>query len=227
MTTRMEKVAEDVALAVLRNTGPSADSPLQSETVVQAFQARWPSPDSRTPMNDAMSAVVQAAISCVGVSGDGVSADSWDNAVYKAWQSAVQETVCEYFKKAGRSFQKGQHLEGAEILADAVRATLGHIASVRNWPHSTHGDLYSIVAALISRSKWPETEEEFDQALSKCSKEGRHLASALGASMGLPDSINFGTYAKNPEVAEENALSFAETVIELANRLAEQTPART
>ena len=107
-----------------------------------------------------------------------------------------------------------------------MRATLGHIASARNWPHGTHGDLYSIVAALGSGSRWPETLEEFDQALDNCSKEGRRLGSALGASTGLPDSINYGIYEDDPEAAEENGLSFAKTVIELATLLAEQVLGR-
>ena len=51
---------------------------------------------------------------------------------------------------------------------------------------------------------------------------GKHLASALGASTGLPDSIKFGTYMDHPEAAEENGLSFAETVIDIANQLAVQ-----
>ena len=220
MTTRMEKVAEDVALAVLRNTGPSARPPLLPERIAQAFQAQWPIPDSRTPMNDAMGAAARAAASCAGQ-----NADSWKKTIYQAWQPAVQETVDEYFEEARRSFERGQYLEGAEVLADAVRAALGHIASARNWPHGTHSDLYSIVAALGSGSRWPETLEEFDQALDNCSEEGSLLASALGASTGLPDSINFGTYDGNPEIVEENGLSFAETVIELANQLAEQVPA--
>jgi hypothetical protein len=221
MTTRMEKIAEDVALAVLRDTGPSANPPLQPEILAQAFQAGWPTPESRSPMNDAMTAAAQAAISCTGL-----NAGRWKDTIYQAWQPAVQETVDGYFKDARHSFEQGQYLKGAEILADAVRATLGHIASVRNWPHGAHGDLYSIVAALGSGSRWPETQEEFDQALDNCSKEGQRLASALGASTGLPDSIKFGTYADNPEHVEENGLSFAETVIELANRLAEKVPGR-
>ena len=44
----------------------------------------------------------------------------------------------------------------------------------------------------------------------------------MGASMGLPDSLKFGTYHENPEDAEENGSSFATTAIELANRLAAQ-----
>ena len=221
MTTRMEKVAEDVAFAVLRNTGSSANPPLNPETLAQAFQAGWPIPDSRNPMSDAMSAAAQAAISCTGRNADG-----WKTTVHKAWEPAVQETVDEYFMNARSSFEKGHYLEGAETLADAVRATLGHIASARNWPHGTHGDLYSIVAALGSGSRWPETLVEFDQALDNCSKEGRRLGSALGASTGLSDSINYGTYEDDPEAAEENGLSFAKTVIELANQLAEQVPGR-
>ena len=193
MTTRMEKIAEDIALAALWNTGSSANPPLHPETLAQAFQAGWPVPDSRTPISDAMSAAAQAAINCTGRNSNG-----WKTAVHKAWKPAVQETVDRYFKDARRSFEKGQYLEGAETLADAVRATLGNIASARNWPHGAHDTLYSIVAALGSGSAWPETLEEFDQALNNCSKEGKRLGSALGASTGLPDSINCGTYFVAP-----------------------------
>ena len=217
MTIRMEKVTQDVALAVLRNAGSSANPPANPETPAQAFQSGWPIPGSRTPMNDAMSAAAQAASSCTGR-----NADRWKTTVHKAWEPAVQETVDGYFKDARCSFEKEEYFEGAETLADAVRATLGHIASARNWPHSAHDDLYSIVAALGSGSAWPETLEEFDQALNNCSKEGKQLASALGASTGLPDSIKFGTYIDHPEAAADNGLSFAETVIEIANQLTEQ-----
>ena len=39
-------------------------------------------------------------------------------------------------------------------------------------------------------------------------------------------SIRFGTCLEHPESAEEDDLAFAETVIELANRLAGLEPAR-
>ena len=221
MTTRMEKVTQDVALAVLRTTGSFANPPLHPEALAQAFQAGWPTPNSATPMNDAVSAVAQAAISCTGRNTDG-----WKTAVHDAWKAAVQETVEGYFKDARRSFEKEEYLEGAVTLADAVRATLGHIASVRNWPHGERENLYGIVVALGSGSPWPVTLEEFDQALDNCSKEGMRLASALGASIGLPDSIKFGTYMGNPEAAEESGVSFAETAIEIANQLAEHEPSR-
>ncbi len=52
------------------------------------------------------------------------------------------------------------------------------------------------------------------------------MGSALGASTGLPRSITFGSYVDAPECAEEDGLSFAETVIELANRLAGEEPIR-
>ena len=86
-----------------------------------------------------------------------------------------------------------------EALTDAVRATLGHIAAVRNWPHNTHDDLYSIAAALGSGSEWPNTMEEFDRALEGVSKEGDNLCAALGASMGRPRMLKFGVYAENPD----------------------------
>ena len=67
-----------------------------------------------------------------------------------AWSKAVEEVVEGYFKAAQHSFEKGQSMEGVEALTASVRATLGHIAATRQWPHSTHDDLYSIAAALAS-----------------------------------------------------------------------------
>ena len=221
MNTRMEKVAQDVALTALRIVTHVAQPTPQLERIKEDFQARWPVPDNNRPMNDAMTAVVQAVSSCTGQ-----DADTWKTTVSQTWQPAVEEVVEAYFKAARTSFQKGDALEAAEILTDAVRATLGHIAATRDWPHGTHNDLYSIAAALGGRTEWPENLEEFDKALDNCSKEGKRLGSALGASTGLPRSITFGSYVDAPGSAEEDGLSFAETVIELANRLAGEEPAR-
>ena len=217
MNTRMEKAAQDVALTALRIVSHVAQPTPQLEKIKEDFQARWPVPDSNRPMNDAISAVAQAVSSCTGQ-----DADTWKTTVSQTWQPAVEEVVEAYFKAARASFQKGDALEGAEILTDAVRATLGHIAATRDWPHGTHDDLYSIAAALGGRTGWPENLEEFDKALDNCSKEGKRLGSALGASTGLPRSITFGTYAEYPEDAEENGFSFATTAIELATSLAVQ-----
>ena len=38
--------------------------------------------------------------------------------------------------------------------------------------------------------------------------------------MGRPRSLKFGTYAENPDGAEEDGILFATTTMELANRLA-------
>ena len=54
MTTRMEKVAEDIALAALRKATLTTKPPLQLETLKEAFQARWPVAESNRPMNNAM-----------------------------------------------------------------------------------------------------------------------------------------------------------------------------
>ena len=217
MNTRMEKAAQDVALTALRILSHVAQPTPQLEKIKEDFQARWPVPDSKRPMNDAMSAVAQAVSSCTDQ-----DEDTWKTTLSQTWQPAVEQVVEAYFKAARASFQRGDALEGAEILTDAVRATLGHIAATRDWPHGTHDDLYSIAAALGGRTGWPENLEEFDKALDNCSKEGKRLGSALGASTGLPRSITFGTYAEYPEDAEENGFSFATTAIELATSLAVQ-----
>ena len=221
MNTRMEKVAEDIALTALRKVGSAAQPPLQPEKLKDAFQVGWPVPDSRRPMNDAMTAAAQAASNCAGQ-----DADNWKITVSQAWRPAVEEVVEEYFKAARRGFEKGEPLDGVETLTDAVRATLGHIAAVRYWSHSTHENLYSIAAALGSGRPWPDSIEEFDEALINRSEEGKNLGAALGASMGRPRMLKFGAYAENPDGPEEDGFLFAKTAIELANRLAEQEPAK-
>ena len=133
MNTRMEKVAQDVALTALRIVTHVAQPIPQLERIKEDFQARWPVPDSNRPMNDAISAVAQAVSSCTGQ-----DADTWKTTVSQTWQPAVEEVVEAYFKTARHSFQKGDAPEGAETLTDAVRATLGHIAATRDWPHGTH-----------------------------------------------------------------------------------------
>ena len=61
MTTRMEKVAEDVAMAAIRNASTAAAPPLlPAEKLQESFREAWPTGDSRTPINDAMTAVVNA-----------------------------------------------------------------------------------------------------------------------------------------------------------------------
>ena len=217
MNTRMEKAAQDVALTALRIISHVAQPAPQLEKIKEDFQTRWPVPDSNRPMNDAMTAVAQAVSSCTGQ-----DADTWKTTVSQTWQPAVEEVVEAYFKAAKNSFEKGDPLDGVETLTDAVRATLGHIAALRNWPHSTHDDLYSIAAALGSGSEWPNTIEEFDRALEGVSKEGDNLGAALGASMGRPRMLKFGVYAENPDGPEEDGILFATATIELANRLAQQ-----
>ena len=220
MTTRMEKVAEDVALAALRKTAHTAGTPLDMAVLKKAFLERWPVPDSNRPMSDAVGATALVVGSCIDQ-----NPESWGTAVAQAWQPAVQETVEEYFNTARLNFQKGEALEGLEILTDAVRATLGHIAMARNWPHSTDDDLYRITAALGSGTGWPGTTEELDRALENASKDGQEMSAAMGASMGRPRMLKFGAYEEDPDGAEEDGFLFAKTTVELVNRLAGQEPA--
>ena len=216
MKTRMEKVAEDITLSALKRVCSMAQPPSRAETLQEAFQAEWPTPDSTHPMNDAIGTAARLARSA------GQDPDTWKDTMAEAWQSAVEAVVAEYLKAARESFQRGEHTQGAETLTDAVRATIGHIAMTRNWPHSNEEDLFSTAAALGSGTDWPQTTDKLDQALASLSKDGDHLISALGASMGLPGSIAFGTYLEDPDDAEENGFLFAEMVMELAPRLAGQ-----
>ena len=222
MTTRMERVVEDIALATLRKACALAEPPIQPEKLHERFRTMWPAGDSRLPMNDAMSAVVGAAAH----SAHAPDRESWKTLMEDAWSGAVEEVVEGYFKTAQHSFENGQPMEGVETLTDAVRATLGRIAATREWPHSTDEDLYSIAAALASGNGWPEEMEEFDQALKDASPGGDNLCSALGASMGRPDVLRFGLYEGDREGPESDGFLFARTTIELANRLADQEAVR-
>lgn len=216
MKSRMEKVTEDITLMALKQACSTTQTPSRTEALQEAFQAGWPTPDSDQPMNDAIS----AAARLVDVSGQ--NPDTWKEAMAEAWQPALETVVTEYLESARESFQSGEHTQEAENLTDAVRATIGQIAASRNWPYSTDDSLFKTAAALGSGTGWPRTTEEFNQALASLSKDGDHLNSAPGASMGLPKSIAFGTYTEDPEAAEESGLGFAATVTELAHRLAGQ-----
>ena len=218
MTTRMESATELIALTVLRKTNSAQASPVQPETLRDAFRARWPVPGSNIPMDDAIAAAAQAASNCAGQDDE-----TWKDTVSRAWQPAAREAAREYLGTARESFRKGDLAQGAESLTDAVRVTLGYIAAAHGWPHATDQDLHMAATALASGQRWPETMEELDDALDNMSDEGKHLNASLGASMGLPDSIAFGTYTDDPNDAEENGFLFAETVMVLAEKLSGAT----
>jgi hypothetical protein len=210
----MEKVAQDVALKALRSAAATSDPPLDPQTLTEAFQAGWPVRDRQRPMNDAITAA-QAASACANQ-----DPAAWTTAIAQAWQPAVEEVVQEYLQAARHCFKQGDPLQGVETLTDAVRATLGHIAATRNWPHNAHDDLYGIAATLGSNRDWPANMDEFQRALDNCTREGEDLGAALCASMGRPDMLKFGTYAGDPDGPEEEGFLFATTTIELANRMA-------
>ncbi len=220
MITRMERVAETVALAVFQKASTATEPPLQPETLAATFQVGWPTPDSKTPMNAAMNAATLA-----GCASGGPETDSWKTTISDVWQTAVQETIEGYLNAAQRNFTEGHPLDGVEELTDAVRTALGHIAATRDWPHSTDDHLYRIAAALGSGNGWPTGTEEFDQALKDASPEGKNLCAALGASMGRPRMLKFGVYQGEPEGPERDGILFTKTTIELAGRLAQQEAA--
>ena len=108
MTTRMEEVAEDIALAALRKASTEAEPPLQPEKLQEGFRATWPAVDSRLPMNDAMTAVVAAAAHSTHTPDQ----ESWKTLMEETWREAVEEVVEGYFKDARHNFERGQSLEG-------------------------------------------------------------------------------------------------------------------
>ena len=133
----------------------------------------------------------------------------------------MDDTVQEYFEAARRSFKQGEALQTLEILTNAVRATFGHIAATRQWPHATNSDIHSISAAPGSSGRWPDSLEDLGQALIYASKAGQEMGLAMSASMGRPKMFKFGTYLEEPEAAEREGFLFAATAIELAKGTAE------
>ena len=224
MTTRMEKVAEDVALTALQRAARASESPLDPDKLKETLKASWPPEGSQQPMNHALKVAAEAAgrERDTAIQGD-PGQEAWNTLVQRAWAQAVDDTVQEYFEAARQSFKQGEALQALETLTDAVRATFGHIAATRQWPHATNSDIYSISAALGSNGQWPDTLEDLDQALINASKAGQEMGFAMSASMGRPKMFKFGTYLEEPEAAEREGLLFASTAIELANKLAKET----
>ena len=224
MNTRMENVAERIALGALRKVCVLVESPLSMEDFEKDFHSRWPRESSRFPLDDAMKVALVAAIASKGEAlGEwDHEGRSWKNPMVDAWDLAVNEAVEEYFDNAQVSFEREEHLEGTEILTDAVRATLGYIAAGRGWPHSSDDDLYRVAAALATSGNFPKDEENLYSLLDEASDEGMDLCGALGASMGRPDSIKCGLYGDGLDVVQDDARRFARTTIELANRLARE-----
>ena len=221
MTTRMEKVAEDVALTAVQKATEESGFPPDSQALKTAFQASWPPEGSQHPMNHVLKSITNAA----GPSPGAPAQETWNILLQKAWPQAVEDTVQEYLASARQSFNDGEPLQALETLTDAVRATFGHIAATRHWPHATDTDIYSISAALGSNGQWPDTLQDLDRALVNASREGEEMGLAMSASMGRPDMYKFGSYEEDPDAAEREGFLFASTAIELANRLAKDTAA--
>lgn len=219
MTTRMENVAEDVALTALRKATRESEFPLDPEKLKETLRASWPAKGSQQPMNHALKAAAEAA----SQEEDSTNSEEWSDLLEKAWAQAVEDAVQEYFESARQSFKQGATLEALETLTDAVRATFGHIAATHQWPHATNSDIYFISAALGSNGRWPHTLEDLDQALLNASKEGKEMGLAMAASMGRPKMYSFGSYEGDNDTAEKEGLLFASTAIEMANLLAQGT----
>ena len=225
MTARMEKVAEDVALTALQRATRASASPLDPDKLKETLRASWPPEGSQQPMNDVLKAVTSEDISAAVHSQYESSQETWNTLLRKDWAQAVDDTVQEYFEAARQSFKQGEALQALETLVDAVRATFGHIAATRQWPHATNSDIYAISAALDSNGQWPDTLEDLDLALINASREGEEMGLAMSASMGRPDMFKFGAYLEEPGAAERESFLFASTAIELAKKLAKGTAA--
>ena len=215
MKTKMETVAEEVALEVLLKVSTVVEPPIHLEQLKRSFYSKFTASAGQFPMSEAMNAALHAA-----VVSKGQAAAEWNTLIVETWERVVNEAVEEYFSRAERSFDGDEHLEGTEILTDAVRVVLGYIAARRGWPHATDDDLYKTVAALATGGGFPSDDENLYVLLDGASPAGMDLCGALGASMGRPDSVKCGFYGDSPKDVRRDALLFARTTIQLANWLA-------
>ena len=223
MATRMEQATEKIALAVLQNVSVIVEPPLSMEKLKKNFYARWPSEGSKFPMNDAMLAARNAVIASKEPvrSGWNEEEGTWKTPIADAWDEVVAETVAQYFDKAWKSFDRGDSLEGTEILTDAVRAALGYIAATREWPHGTQGELYNVAEGLATGSL-PKEDDNWWEYPDTATDEGAEFRSFFAASMGRPSSVKFGLFYDSQDGSDEEAVMFARRAIELARRLAEK-----
>lgn len=222
----MERVAEMIALAVLQNICVAVEPPLSMEELKKNFYARWPTDESRFPINDAMRATLYAAISSKERAHNEWDEDkgTWKTPIADAWDDAAAKAVAQYFDEAQRSFDREEPLEATETLTDAVRAALGYIAATQEWPHGTRGELYNVAEGLAAGTV-PKGGDNAIEYPSTMSEEGMDLCSFFAASMGRPDSVKFGFYGDNQNAVREDAILFARRTIERAGRLAKEKAA--
>ena len=207
MKSAMEKIAEEIALSVLRNLGISQSLTVPPGTLERDFCDRWPSDGSRYPINDAIDAVASLGVlSAVEQSA--------------AWRAAVDENITNFFEAAQERFDAGDYLQGTEALADAVGASLGYIASTFGWPHADDDDLYRAAAALATGGPFPSDDENLYVLLDDASDEGLDLCGALGAVMGRPEAVKCGLYGEEQTGVREDAQRFATMTIAKAKSLA-------
>ena len=222
MTTRMEQVAEKIALAVLRNVGGAVEPPLSIEKLEKNFYARWPTEGSKFPMNDAMQAALNAAIaSKEPARGERNKGETWETPIADAWDQAVADSVEQYFDAARQHFDKGEPLEGTETLTDAVSAVVACIAATREWPHATQGELYNAAEGLATGSL-PKEGGNWWEYQDTATDDGAEFRSFFAASMSCPDSVKFGLFYDSKDGSDEEAVMFARKAIELAGRMAEK-----
>ena len=220
MPTKMETIAHDIALAVLRLVIPQEAPARRLTAATTAFRLDWPPTTSTEPMRDALEAAIRA-----GELHTGQEAAEWTTRLQQAWTLAVDQTEKAYIDSARRSFRTGNHLQAAETLTDAVRTILGCIAASRAWPHETDEDLYTIAAMLGSGRPWPHSLEELHQALINRSHEAERFDEALHICMVLPKRIAMDYYHDAPESAATDGLAAIETFLQISHSLAGRTPA--
>ena len=222
MATRMEQTTEKIALAALRNICAAAKSPLSVEKLEKDFYAEWPIEGSKFPMNHAMRSARNAAITGQGRTRGGRDGEEIRKTpMADAWEEAVTQTVAQYFDTARQYFDKGEPLEGTEALTDAVRAAVGYIAAMREWPHGTIGDLYNVAEGLATGAL-PEEGDNWWEYPDTATDEGAEFRSFFAASMGRPSSVQFGLFYDSQDGSDEEAVMFARRAIELAGRLAKK-----
>ena len=168
-------------------------------------------------MKDAMTATLTAAV--LGKSNIASEPHQWQKAVERAWEQAVDDTVEEYFALARAHFKRDEPLLGTQVLTDAIRAKLGHIAALRGWAHATDQHLDAAADALAPPEEFPWESQEYRKPDERTEKQ-RDFQASFAVAMDRPLMVQYPDHYDRTKGADEDAEMFARNTIRLAGELA-------
>ena len=211
MSTTMEAVAQDIARCALRLAAERNRPPVSAQTLLEAFDSAPTPSSSGQPLTAALRSAATAAATATGQ-----DPEPWLEELLSLCQPATGDTVSSYRERAKEQFQQGQPAEAAFTLAQAARGHIAQLAVPRNWPHQDDGDAINVILSLSPDRHRAKKQVPLDQ------DKARRLEAAFAAVSGLHHSIGAGLYDDVPDLGQEYAFAFLDTVIQLSQELQQQ-----